>query len=232
MVLAKIQQRRAVDEVCDRLREAILNQRFAPGERLDIDGIASQLGVSLTPVRNAVETLAGEGLIEVRPRSGTFVASLSIEDVEEVLDLRCALECLAAEKAAARLTDADISKARSLVETLAAPIRDDGDRRTHENANSRLHQILIRAAGNRRLAEMYDRLNAHLVIARLHSGTAWSDRLEQERAEHEQIAGAMARRDPAALRDALRSHILRAKDSLLSDIRIAASNRSSRTEHA
>ena len=96
-VLAKIEQRRAVDEVYERLREAILTKQFSPGQRLDTEAIAQQLGVSLTPVRSAIELLAADGLVDVQPRSGTFVTTLSAQDVENTLDIRCALECLAAQ---------------------------------------------------------------------------------------------------------------------------------------
>lgn len=218
-VLAKIEQRRAVDEVYERLREAILTKQFSPGQRLDVDAIAQQLGVSLTPVRSAIELLASDGLVDVQPRSGTFVTTLSARDVEETMDIRCALECLAAEKAVARLTDGDIEKARRLLKILAKPIREERDSRNHENANSQLHNLLIEASGNRILAEMYKKLNAHLTIARLHSRTPnWRDRIRQEQAEHEEIVDAMERRDRGALVDALRKHILRAEASLLAGI--------------
>jgi len=170
-------------------------------------------------VRSAIELLAADGLVDVQPRSGTFVTTLSAKDVEDTLDIRCALECLAAEKAVARLTKADIEKARRFLKLLAKPIRDEQDSHDHENANSQLHELLIEASGNRILAEMYKKLNAHLTIARLHSrAPGWRDRIRQEQAEHEEIVGAMERRDRAALVDALRRHVLRAEASLLAGI--------------
>ena len=218
-MLAKIEQRRAVDEVYERLREAILTKQFSPGQRLDMDAIAQQLGVSLTPVRSAIELLAADGLVDVQPRSGTFVTTLSARDVEETMDIRCALECLAAEKAVRRLTDEDIQKARRLLKILAKPIREERDSRNHENANSQLHNLLIEASGNRILAEMYKKLNAHLTIARLHSRTPdWKERTKQEQVEHEEMVDAMERRDHLALVDTLRRHILRAEASLLAAI--------------
>ena len=218
-VLAKIEQRRAVDEVYERLREAILTKQFSPGQRLDMDAIAQQLGVSLTPVRSAIELLASDGLVDVQPRSGTFVTTLSARNVEETMDIRCALECLAAEKAVERLTNDDIEKAKRLLKILAKPIREERDSRNHENANSQLHNLLIDASGNRILAEMYKKLNAHLTIARLHSRTPdWRERTKQEQLEHEAIVDAMERRDRLALVETLRKHILRAEASLLAGI--------------
>jgi len=222
-VLPKIEQRRAVDEVHQRLLDAILTRQFAPGERLDVDAIARQLGISLTPVRSAIELLAAEGLVDIQPRSGTFVATLTAQDVEETLDVRCALECLAAEKAVAKLTDQDIVKARRLLKDLARPIHNEQDSRAHDAANSQLHEILIRASENRKLEEMYGKLNAHLTIARLHARAAgWKRRLKQEHAEHEEIVNAMERRDEKALVEVLRRHILGAKESLMESIKESA----------
>jgi DNA-binding GntR family transcriptional regulator len=221
--LARIEQRRAVDVVHESLRQAILAGQFKAGQRLDVEGISQQLGVSLTPVRSAVELLAAEGLVAVQPRIGSFVATLTAEDVEETMDIRCALECLAAEKAAERLTAADIEEARRLLKLLAKSARTVQDSREHHEANSQFHQLLIRAAGNRRLADIYGKLNAHLTIARLHGRKAdWRERLNQEQAEHEEIVAAMERRDGPALVDAMRRHITRAKESLLAGLEESA----------
>ena len=218
--LGKIEQRRAVDAVHDRLRHAILSRQFAPGERLDVDGIARQLGVSLTPVRSAIELLAAEGLVDVQPRSGTFVAMLTPEDVEETMDIRCALECLAAEKASSHLTASDLTSARKLLKQLGRPTRTAEERRAHEEANVELHMLILRASRNRRLEQMYRTLNAHLTMARVHGHTGdWSSRIQQEQAEHEEIVEAMERRDGDRLVRAMRRHILRAKESLLQAIK-------------
>ena len=219
-VLPKIEQKRAVDEVHQCLRDAILTRQFSPGQRLDMDSIARQLGVSLTPVRGAISLLAADGLVDVQPRSGTYVATVSAKDVEETMDIRCALECLAAEKAVARLTKEDLNEARRLLKLLSRPVRDERDSREHQNANSHFHNLLIRVSGNRILAELYEKLKAHLTIARLHSRAAdWRDRTRQEQLEHEEIVAAMERRDAHAVVEALRRHILRAKESLLAGIK-------------
>ena len=75
--LGKIERRRAVDEVHQAIREAILSRRFPPGMRLNVEELSSQLGVSLTPVRSAIQMLSAEGLVDVHSRSGTFVTTLT-----------------------------------------------------------------------------------------------------------------------------------------------------------
>jgi GntR family transcriptional regulator, rspAB operon transcriptional repressor len=219
MQLAKIEQRRATDEVLQALRDAILTRVFTPGQRLNVEDLAANLGVSFTPVRQALQLLAAEGLIVIQPRSGTYVATLSPRDVEETFDIRRALECLAAETAVVNATDDDIAAARDILERLAKPVESEDDRALHQAANTELHHMIIRLSGNRRAAEMYDSLHAHLTIARLHrAGESWQSRLDLEHAEHEQIVDAFCRRDARALQSALRKHITRAKRELVNEL--------------
>lgn len=220
--LVKIERRRAVDEVHQSIREAILDRRFPPGMRLNVEELASQLGVSLTPVRSAIQLLAAEGLVNVHSRSGTFVATLSRRDLEETFDIRCALECLAAEKAVELLTGEQIEQSRRLVGLLNRPVKTDANRKAHEQANSEFHDIIVRGSGNQRLADMYDSLKAHIALCRLHRiDESWKSRVPQEQHEHEQILSALEARDSKALVKALRSHILRAKEALLEHTGIA-----------
>jgi DNA-binding GntR family transcriptional regulator len=188
---------------------------FKPGERLLVEEIAEQLGVSLTPVRHAMQSLAAEGLIDIRPRSGTYVAQLSARDLSETCDIRCALECLAAEQAIDNVTEAVVEEFREVLAALARPIRSEESRKRHERENARFHTLLIKTSRNRRLADMYRSLNAHLQIARLHQqDTDWAARLLAEQTEHEAIVAALERRDRRALVEAVRRHIMRAKEAM------------------
>jgi DNA-binding GntR family transcriptional regulator len=216
MGLVKIERRRAVDDVHQAIREAILDRRFPPGMRLNVEELASQLGVSLTPVRSAIQLLAADGLVDVHSRSGTFVATLTRRDLEETFDIRCALECLAAEKAVELITEEQIEQARKLLVVLSRPVKTDANRKAHEQANSELHDIIIRSSGNQRLADMYDSLKAHIAMCRLHRiDETWQSRLPQEQREHEEILAALEKRDAKTLAKVLRSHILRARATLL-----------------
>ena len=124
MDLIRIQRRRATDEVYDAMRQAILTRVFKPGQRLLIDEISRKLGVSLTPVRHAIQQLATEGLVAIHPRSGTYVTAVSPEDIEETFEIRCALESLAAERAISRITSEAVDRLRDLLTVLAKPVTD------------------------------------------------------------------------------------------------------------
>jgi GntR family transcriptional regulator, rspAB operon transcriptional repressor len=220
MEFTKLQRERAVDGVYKELRQAIVSYQLKPGDRLNVDELARMLGVSLTPVRGAIQQLATEGLVDVKPRSGTFVASLTAEDVEETFQIRCALECLAGEEAVGKIDEGGMRRLRELLKSLKRPVRSEEDRRAHELDNSELHQTIVRAAGNRRLVEMYEALNAHIKIARVHASDAeWPVRLREEQAEHEAIVQALEAGDAGRLRAALRKHVYRAKDVLVGALR-------------
>src|SRR5689334_16090330 len=197
-----------MDAVYDALRSAIINSVLRPGERLNIDDLAERLGVSLTPVRGAIQQLATEGLVDIRPRSGTFVASLTVQDVDETFRIRCALECLAARDAIHKFSDRDVRHLKELLRALKKPVRSEEDRAAHDKNNTELHKTIIRASGNRRLQDMYEGLNAHLRIARIHADQSdWITRVRKEHAEHEAIVAAIERRDSTALEKALTQHI-------------------------
>lgn len=220
MEFEKIRRERAVDSVYTALRQAIVSGSLKPGERMNVEELAAKMGVSLTPVRGAIQQLATEGLVEVRPRSGTFVASLTVQELEETFKLRSALECLAAEDAVERITPQQLRRLHDLLKALRRRVTNQNERRAHEQGNSEFHQILIDASGNQRLAEMYRALNAHIKIVRIHAGEAgWPLRLQEEQAEHEAIVAALEAKDVAALTGALRRHIYRAKDLMIAVLR-------------
>jgi GntR family transcriptional regulator, rspAB operon transcriptional repressor len=219
MELAKLERQRAVDAVYEVLRQAIVTYTLKPGERMNIDELAQKLGVSLTPVRSAIQKLSTEGLVEIRSRSGTFVASLTAQDVEETFRIRCALECLAARDGLETLAG-QVGRMKELLDAMRKPVRNARGQHAHELANSEFHQIIVRAAGNRRLVDMYEALNAHIKIARIHSSeSGWPARVSREQNEHEAIVSAIEKRATDQLCAALQAHIYRAKDTLVATLR-------------
>lgn len=217
--LSPFKRETALEATQNALRNAILTGQLRPGERLDPTTLASQLEVSLTPVRNALQLLAAEGLVEIKPRSGTYVAQLSVTDVAETFEIRRAMECLAAEKAAQNLTPAQLGRLGHLLEKMNAPVKDEQDRDEHQKNNAEFHRLILEAAQNRRLLEIYAELNAHMRIARIHATAGdWRSRLKQEREEHEAIVAALQSRNAAQAVAAMRTHIDRACASLIASL--------------
>jgi GntR family transcriptional regulator, rspAB operon transcriptional repressor len=220
MELSKIRKERVGDAVYLMLRQSILDQTFLPGQRLPLDLLASKLDVSATPIKDAVNRLASEGLIEIRARSGTFVSRISVDDLAETLEIRCALETHSALTAVQRANAHDISKLGALLEAMRAPVVTDEDRIHHEEQNREFHQRIVELSGNRKLIDLYNGLNAHITMARVHyASQAWRSRLEQEMREHEEILHHLEQRSGAALAEVLRAHITTAATALIEDIR-------------
>lgn len=216
--LQQIERVRAADSIFAALRRAILEHDFLPGERLDVQSLAKKFDVSPTPVKNALNMLASAGLVEIKPRSGTFVINLTAADVAETFDIRRALECLAAETAVRNVDEASIRQLSRLVEKM----QNTRSAEEHDKHNSEFHRALVQLSGNRRLLEVYDDLNAHLRIARIHSTRkSWMSRIASEHAEHAEILEAIKQSDLAGLIDALTRHINRAKEMLAGDLREA-----------
>jgi DNA-binding GntR family transcriptional regulator len=217
--LPKLDRTRASDSVFEVLRDSILTRVFRPGDRLDVKAVATQLGVSPTPVKDAINRLAAEGLIDVRPRSGTYVAEISPQAVAETFEIRRALECLAAETLVERLTPELDQRFTQIYYALERPIDTEDARREHDQKNIELHLLIVEASGNQRLLELYHSLNAHLTIARIHlRRRPDAARLEQERREHRNIIDAIIARDAKHLVEALGHHIRRAGQALVEDV--------------
>lgn len=222
--LGPLSRRRASDAVYEALRDAILSRVFEPGQRLHVHDLAQRLDVSLTPVKEALGRLAAEELVEIRPRSGTYVTAMSPDTVEETFQIRTALECLAAEAAVVRASDSEIERLRLLFESMGetAP----REQAVHEQRNSEFHRWIVRCSQNRKLISMYESLNAHIQIARIHHAEAdWRQRLSVEHREHAAIVAAFEARDAQAAVTALRQHLTRAADSLVRDLRRQAGDR-------
>jgi GntR family transcriptional regulator, rspAB operon transcriptional repressor len=221
--LAAIKTERVTDTVYQLLREGIVNRTFAPGSRLNVDEIARRLQVSRTPVHEALAVLATDGLVEVQPRRGTFVAEFTLGDYAETLDVRRALEVLACEMACQRVTRADLDALRRLMDEMERSVTEHDDvamaATTHDARNSAFHHRLVQLAGNRRLTAMYDDLRVHLRIARAHlNATSWLARVPIEAAEHLAILDALEARDVTAMQRALDAHLRRSAASLIEDV--------------
>jgi DNA-binding GntR family transcriptional regulator len=216
--LQQIERVRAADSIFAALRRAILDHDFLPGERLDVQFLAKKFDVSPTPVKSALAMLASAGLVEIKPRSGTFVVNLTAADVAETFDIRRALECLAAETALRNVDEASIGQLSRLVDKM----QNSKSAEEHDKLNSEFHRSLVKLSGNRRLLEVYDDLNAHLRIARIHSTKkSWMSRVSGEHAEHAEILQAIKQSDLEKLTDALTRHINRAKEMLAADLKEA-----------
>jgi GntR family transcriptional regulator, rspAB operon transcriptional repressor len=207
--LLSIEHSELGEKVYALIRQQILLRRFQAGEKLDIYRLADQLGVSRTPVKDAVNRLALEGLVEIVPRRGTFVTKFGRKDIEELFDARCMVELWAAQKAIKRVTDEEVQQLRALVREGAALLKKvDGefDYESFSVLNARFHRRMLELSGSRKLVELYNSLHTHVQVTRAMSQRALEAcRLAQ--AEHEKVLEAYERRDLKALKAAITAHL-------------------------
>lgn len=149
------------DRVRDELRERIIDGVYSPGTRLIETEIAAQLGVSRLPVREGLRALESEGFVKTLPRRGAVVAELSDQDVEELFDVREALEMLASRQAAARAGKAELRRVRAILDR-ARKALDAGDMVALGKANEAFHDAILALSGNKLLQSVLEPLQGRL----------------------------------------------------------------------
>lgn len=145
------------EKILETIRDAILKGTLKPGERVSEPDLAERFGISRTPIREAFRQLESEGYLQVIPRKGAVVASLSERDIEEFYAIKIILEGFAARMAAENLTDKDIERLEIINERLQK-IAEDGDVKTFFRVHNEFHEVFIKAAGNEKLYEMINQL--------------------------------------------------------------------------
>lgn len=201
------------DQAAASLRAAIMSGELRPGQRLVESEIASRMGVSRIPVREAIRSLERDGLVVSAPGRGASVISLSDDDVDEIYGLRSALEVYALELIIERHREPAIRRLQDLVDAMAMPSR------THRREqlmqiDLRFHQALCELSGNRRLLQAWLRLSDQIgILLRLKDMVA--DASGRLPSGHQRIVDAIAGGDIGAAQDLLRAHIRMSAEQLL-----------------
>jgi DNA-binding GntR family transcriptional regulator len=204
------------DETSKRLiyqevRRSIIVGRCQPGERLDLNGLGRQYGTSVTPVREALQMLAQEGLVTVKPRSGYFVTQITLKQLGDLLDLREILEVAAVERAASRITTEQLAELARVHEGYTGDDDASYDRYTEENR--RFHCLIAEASGNEALADavgrLHDRLARFMVLR--HAGKTMEE-------SHQRIVEALRYGDAGAARQAMRDEVNDSRQTVLARV--------------
>ena len=188
------------------LRHAILEGYFEPGERLDQDAIAQELGVSRTPLREAIAALESEGLLESQPHRGVFITEISRRDIRDVFSLRALLEAEVARQAAVSVPDNVLD---SLEDALAEAQKayEDGDDVAQFEADRHFHETLRQYAGNRLLVEVLNGVNNRISAVRRFAQTKPGPHVDEFAAEHLAILQALKQRDAERAAALMRRHL-------------------------
>jgi DNA-binding GntR family transcriptional regulator len=193
------------EDATERLRDMIVQGELAPGAKLVERVLCDRLGVSRTPLREAIKRLVAEGLVTLQPNRGAIVKPLTLEAVRETFQVMGALEALAGELACRNIGESQLAEIRALhFEMLACHAR--GDLAAYFRCNQAIHGAIVAASGNATLAATYRNLNAQVRRARYMANLS-RERWDAAVSEHEAILAALVARDGARLQRLLSQHL-------------------------
>jgi DNA-binding GntR family transcriptional regulator len=189
----------------EKIKDAILTFHFLPNQALIEGELAVQLGISKTPVRDALMQLEREGLVSRVPFKGTYVSDLNNQDMADIYEIRIELEGLAIHTAIQNLTDEDFSRLEGLIEEHDLALKRREVARASK-INGEFHNLIISRCPNQRLQKTLLLLDDHLKRYRLLS-IAQGKRMEKSIPEHRAIFDALKKRDAGSAEKAMRSHL-------------------------
>jgi DNA-binding GntR family transcriptional regulator len=193
------------------LRTAILHCELKPGEKLVVDALSAQMGISPIPIRTALQRLQSEGLVEITPHTGTIVSELSPNDFEPVSLLLEKLEILAFEIAAHTATPADITHLREIVDELAQALSSGNLERWAEK-NIEFHANVARISNMKLLVEFSNRILDTWTRLRRWYLPPIIAQLPQAQQEHRQMVDYLAARDVTSLTQVVTQHSKRLRE--------------------
>lgn len=200
--------------VFESIREAIINGTLKQGERLMETQLAEELGVSRTPVREAIRKLELEGLVAMLPRKGAYVAGIMPKDAADILEIRAALEGLAAKLAAERITEeeiAELAKDTAEIEQYMT----QGDVEKAIEYDTKFHSSLVGASRNSRLANMVSNLQEQVQRFRIIITSTDKDLLLKSLSDHRRIVEALSRRDRFLAQSLAKEHVEHTEERLI-----------------
>jgi DNA-binding GntR family transcriptional regulator len=194
------------DVVFNSLRAAILKGELAPGERLMEKQLADRMGVSRTPIREAIRKLELEGLVVMVPRKGAEVARITEKDLKNVLEVRCALEELAVTLACEKITNDELKHLKATISEFSkAVIKEDVEKIVEKDVE--FHDIIFNATGNDKLIQILNNLREQIYRYRVEY-IRKSGNHQALVKEHEEIVAAIEGKNINAARQVAQQHIL------------------------
>ena len=213
----KIRPRKPLgDEVYEAIKDGILRGHLKPGERLIEEQLATSLGASRTPVRQAIYMLEREDLVERGDRGGFRVKPLSFQDIEEIFDLRYILEAFAARKAAETISSQSLDLLRQHNDRFGQALK-KGDTHLLPDLNTSFHDALYQLSPNRRLMRSISDLRDHLYRYRV-ALLSMGNMPQESYADHCDMIEAMVERDPDRVEQLVRVHIKKGKEVIMAEI--------------
>jgi DNA-binding GntR family transcriptional regulator len=216
--LETIARRPLHDEVVARLRDAIIEDRLAPGERLFERVLCVRYGVSRTPLREALKVLAQEGLVTLLPNRGAVVTPLTLVELDQTLEVMLPLEHLVGTLVVTRITDVAVAEIRALHHDMCA-FHARADLPSYFRANQAIHQRQVELCGNPILTATYEGLNTWIRRFRYRANLS-QERWDRAVAEHAVLLEALMARDGVRLGRLLAEHLVHKADAVRASLQL------------
>jgi DNA-binding GntR family transcriptional regulator len=192
-------------QIFNRIRDDILSGNYTPGEELKEATLGKQLGVSRTPVREALRQLDLEGLVEIAPNRGAKVIGISRKDVEDIYHMRARLEGLAVRKAAEQIKEEELAELEEVILLSEFHVKKPESKQM-VRLDGRFHEIMYRASGSRMLEHVLTDFLHYVKMARSHS-VKTEHRAQESVKEHKRILEAIRQRDGDLAEQLANEHI-------------------------
>ncbi|MFJ3483147.1 GntR family transcriptional regulator [Pseudomonas sp. NPDC090202] len=213
----KVERQRLHDVVVEHLRSFITEGVLAPGKKLNERELCETLGISRTPLREALKVLAVEGLIEINPNRGATVAKMSELEIRETFELMSGIEAFAGELACERITAEELDEIKALHYAMVVS-KNQNDLPGYYQRNRAIHDLINQAARNDALRQVYLSLNRRIQALRFLSNQQ-APKWERALHDHEEMIEALETRDGRRLSGILRHHLLEKRDAIMLMVR-------------
>jgi DNA-binding GntR family transcriptional regulator len=212
-LLPKVERQRLHDMVVEHLRSFIVEGVLTPGTKLNERELCETLGISRTPLREALKVLAAEGLIEISQNRGATVSRMTETEIRETFELMSGLEAFSGELACQRITPAELAEIKALHYAMLAR-RAQNDLPGYYSRNREIHDRINEAARNSVLRQTYITVNRRLQALRFRSNFK-TQKWDKAIRDHEEMLKALEARDGKRLAEILRQHLLDKRDAVL-----------------
>ena len=201
-----IEKKTLHQEIANTLRDMIMSGELKEGDKIKEDQLCELMGISKTPLREALRVLSAEGLIRLVPNRGAYVSTPTFEEIKEMFDVMSVLEGECARASAQRMTEKDFVTLNKLHEKLEESFR-QRNQKDYIRINNSYHTLLQELAGNRILNQIINGLRQKILLYRFQSLNL-PERFEQSIREHRDLLEAFRKRDPGKAEDLMRHHLI------------------------
>ena len=203
------------------LKERILDSFYQPGDRIELAKLCEELGISQTPIKDALFRLDGEGLIEVLPRKGVYVKQISKKEINEIFDARIMIETGVLETVIKKVSNRQLKELHRL---FAKSLNSNGEMSYKEfmKISYEFHSFIVNVTDNNTIIEIYKRLNVHMKFLLYQVQRGVEERLPLSNNWHHEILKSLQERNLEKARIAIRDHLLMTKESLQSNVKFSS----------